>query len=312
MLITAGGNVQVAGCFIGTDPTGETAAPNGAGVVLENSFNLIGGPNVGDRNVLSGAEGLTVQYWQNAGVYVPDQASNPLNIAPTGNVIENNIIGLDATGTKAIENHSSGVYDSGSGNTYGGTTAGLGNVISGNYDGGLNTSGNVTIEGNYIGTDVTGNVAIGNGLGGTGIFGAESASATSISMTISNNVVSGNYDGITLFQTVGESVVLHDLQQSDRNRRLRHGGDREQGFRARSHFGRERHSTEQCHFGQPDRCQDADDYAQRRAATRRVPGEPDRHGQDGPGCHWAIRTRGSISSPAPASRSGGRARGRET
>ncbi len=200
VLITAGGNVQVAGCFIGTDPTGETAAPNGAGVILENSSNTIGGPNVADRNVLSGAEGLGVP---NAGVYVPDQASNPLNIAPSGNVIENNIIGLDATGTKAIENHSSGVYDSGSGNTYGSTMAGLGNVISGNYDGGLNTSGNVTIEGNYIGTDVTGKVAIGNGLSGAGIFGAESASAKSISMTISNNVVSGNYDAITLYETVG-------------------------------------------------------------------------------------------------------------
>ncbi len=44
VLITAGGNVQVAGCFIGTDPTGETAAPNGTGVVIENSFNTIGGP----------------------------------------------------------------------------------------------------------------------------------------------------------------------------------------------------------------------------------------------------------------------------
>jgi hypothetical protein len=47
--------------------------------------------------------------WENDGVYVPDQASNPLNIAPTGNVIENNIIGLDAAGTTAIENHNSGV-----------------------------------------------------------------------------------------------------------------------------------------------------------------------------------------------------------
>ena len=163
VLITAGGNVQVAGCFIGTDPTGETAAPNGTGVEVENSSNTIGGPNVADRNVLSGAEGLGVHSWENDGVYVPDQASNPLDIAPSGNVIENNIIGLDATGTKAIENHYSGVYDSGSGNTYGSTVAGLGNVISGNYDGGLNTSGNVTIEGNYIGTDVTGTVAIGNG-----------------------------------------------------------------------------------------------------------------------------------------------------
>ncbi len=48
------GNVQVAGCFIGTDPTGETAAPNATGVVIQNSSNLIGGPNVGDRNVISG------------------------------------------------------------------------------------------------------------------------------------------------------------------------------------------------------------------------------------------------------------------
>jgi Bacterial Ig-like domain (group 3) len=203
VVITAGGNVQVAGCFIGTDPTGEVAAPNGAGVILENSSNTIGGPNAADRNVLSGAEGLGVHSWENDGVYVPDQASNPLNIAPFGNVVENNIIGLDATGTKAIENHYVGVNDSGAGNTYGGTTAGLGNVISGNFEGGLNTSGNVTIEGNYIGTDVTGKVAIGNGLSAAGIFSAESATATSISMTISDNVVSGNYDAIYLDQTVG-------------------------------------------------------------------------------------------------------------
>ena len=133
MLITAGGSVQVAGCFIGTDPTGETAAPNGTGVVIENSFNMIGGPNVGDRNVISGSAQLGCIV--NDGVYVPDQAANPLNIEPTGNVIENNFIGLDAAGTKAIGNEYAGVEDFGSGNTYGGTAAGLGNVISGNGDG---------------------------------------------------------------------------------------------------------------------------------------------------------------------------------
>ncbi len=202
VLITGTG-VQVAGCFIGTDATGETAAPNAAGVILENSSNMIGGPNVADRNVLSGAAGIGVQYFENDGVYVPDQASNPLNIEPTGNVIENNIIGLDATGTKAIANQFVGVYDIGSGDTYGGTTAGLGNVISGNFQGGLDASGGATIEGNYIGTDVTGKVAIGNGQSGSGILSVESDSATSISMTISNNVVSGNNDGIFLLQTVG-------------------------------------------------------------------------------------------------------------
>ena len=53
--------------------------------MIENSSNLIGGPNVGDRNVISG-QGLGAVRES----YVPDQASNPLNITPTGNVIENN------------------------------------------------------------------------------------------------------------------------------------------------------------------------------------------------------------------------------
>src|SRR5262249_45308006 len=93
--ITAGGNVQVAGCFIGTDPTGESYATNGNGVVIENSYNLIGGPNVADRNVISGNTG-------GSGIYVEDQKYNVLGIEPTGNVIENNFIGLDATGTKVV------------------------------------------------------------------------------------------------------------------------------------------------------------------------------------------------------------------
>ena len=130
VLITAGGNVQVAGCFIGTDPTGETRASNETGVVLENSFNMIGGPTVGDRNVISGSGNSGT--FVDDGIYVPEQSENPLNIEPTGNVIENNIIGLDATGTKSIRNEYAGVEDLGSGNIYGGTTAGLGNLISGN------------------------------------------------------------------------------------------------------------------------------------------------------------------------------------
>ena len=96
-------------------------------------------------------------------MYVPDQAENPLNIIPTGNLIENNFIGTDAAGTKGFENQSAGVSDFGSGDTYGGTAVGIGNVISGNGTGGIISSGNITIEGNYVGTDATGNVALGNG-----------------------------------------------------------------------------------------------------------------------------------------------------
>jgi hypothetical protein len=201
VLITAGGSVQVAGCFIGTDPTGETPASNVTGVVLENSFNTIGGPNVGDRNVISGSANLGT--FVNDGIYLPDQAGNPLNIEPTGNVIENNLIGLDAAGTKSIKNEYAGVEDRGSGNIYGGTAPGLGNVISGNGEVGVDSIGSITIEGNDIGTDATGHVALGNGQFGEGIMNEESAQATSISTTISNNVVSGNYGGMLIAGTPG-------------------------------------------------------------------------------------------------------------
>ena len=183
LISASGGNVQVAGCFVGVDPTGETVASNGYGVEIESSSNVIGGSNVGDRNVISGT---------GYGVWVLGPFDgNPLGITPTGNVIENNFIGTDATGTKAISKQQIGVEDDGSGNTYGGTAAGFGNVISGNTAEGIRAYGNVTIEGNYIGTDATGNVALGNGNGGTGIA-AIGSNGTAISVTITNNVVSGN------------------------------------------------------------------------------------------------------------------------
>jgi Bacterial Ig-like domain (group 3)/Right handed beta helix region len=185
ILVSAAGNVQVAGCFIGTDPTGKIAAPNANGLEIENSSNLIGGPNVGDRNIISGNS--------SDGLFIPDQVENPLNVEPTGNVIENNYIGTDATGSKAVGNVQ-GVDDAGSGDTYGGTTTGLGNVISGNLGSGLVAGGSVTIEGNDIGTDSTGNVALGNA--GYGIDAAQDlGGAPLLSVIIMNNVVSGNDEG---------------------------------------------------------------------------------------------------------------------
>ena len=181
VLVAAAGNVQVAGCFIGTDPSGETAVPNYNGVVIQNSSNTIGGPNVDDRNVISGNSG--------SGISIPDQGTNPLNIESTGNEVENNYIGVDAAGTKALGNSGVGVHDYGSGDTYGGTSAGLGNVISGNKGGGIITGGSATIEGNFIGTDNTGNAGLGNK--GSGISAQQdSFGAPVLSIIIKNNVIS--------------------------------------------------------------------------------------------------------------------------
>ena len=140
----------IVGNYIGTDASGTAAAGNAFwGVHLLSDFNRLGGTGTGEGNVIAGnlADGVFVD-------------------GSTGNVILGNYIGLDAAGTTAIGNDGSGIWLSGaSGTTIGGTVPGARNVISGNLvDGitGIGSSGNL-IQGNYVGTDVTGSLAIGNG-----------------------------------------------------------------------------------------------------------------------------------------------------
>jgi hypothetical protein len=79
--ITAAGQVQLTGCFIGTDPTGEVVAPNGTGVGIENSSNAIGGPLVADRNIISISLG-TRSWWQRRQVEDIVQASGNRSVRP--------------------------------------------------------------------------------------------------------------------------------------------------------------------------------------------------------------------------------------
>ena len=90
--------------------------------------------------------------------------------APPGNVAEGNLVGTDVSGTVAIPGFLFfGVQIYGrlaTGNTIGGNAAAARNIISGNSGIGVylaqsGTSGNV-VEGNYIGTDLTGGAALGN------------------------------------------------------------------------------------------------------------------------------------------------------
>ncbi|HEX4590516.1 MAG TPA: FG-GAP-like repeat-containing protein [Gemmataceae bacterium] len=127
--IRNGGGHTIQGDYIGTD--GTTADPNGyAGVLVNNSANnLIGGTTAAARNVISGNGGV--------GVFV----ANPLS---TGNSIQGNYIGTDATGAHAIPNGAAnfsigGIVIAGFGangsvpvgkNNVGGTAAGAGNLIA--------------------------------------------------------------------------------------------------------------------------------------------------------------------------------------
>jgi hypothetical protein len=178
------GNV-VQGNYIGTDATGTRAIGNSyAGVLVEGgaSSNTIGGTVAGARNVISGND-----RW---GIVL-------ILSGTTGNQVQGNFIGTNATGTQALGN-GVGVYILGgaSNNTIGGTAAGAGNVIAGNSDGGIFISGSGTtgtlVQGNLIGTDTSGAAALGNG--GSGVLVANGASNNTIGGTADGavNVIAGN------------------------------------------------------------------------------------------------------------------------
>ena len=86
------------------------------------------------------------------------------------NKITGCFIGVDATGTRVIANEAHGIsiWSPASHNRIGGTTVTERNIISGNRGNGiaLNDVCNNIIQGNFIGTDVTGTKALGNGLPG--------------------------------------------------------------------------------------------------------------------------------------------------
>ena len=109
-------------------------------------------------------------------------------------LVKGNLIGTNAAGSAAIGN-GTGVDISGGTNTIGGTSSGARNVISGNSVGIISLSA-TTIEGNYIGTDVTGTLNIGNG---TGVY-VNAADHTIGGVTSgAGNLISGNGKGIELF-----------------------------------------------------------------------------------------------------------------
>jgi hypothetical protein len=116
--------------YIGTGPTGLSAAPNhGSGVVVRGSNNTIGGFNIFNPDGTFQVMG---------GNLISGNAGNGVVLAGAGNVVQGNWIGVSATGKAALGNSHDGiVIDGVSLNTIGGTSAGTRNVISGNLGQGV-------------------------------------------------------------------------------------------------------------------------------------------------------------------------------
>jgi hypothetical protein len=163
---------------------------NGHGVVIDGApGNFVGGPSAGMRNVI----GLG-----NFGVAI----KNP---GAVDNTIQGNFIGTDSTGTKAAGNTYGILLSDGSSRTLvGGPEPGARNLISGNFPIGLNildSSDNV-VDGNYIGTDVSGDPPIPNGTGGS----IGTLHGVSRNNRVENNVISGNNRSGWVLNGAGEDV----------------------------------------------------------------------------------------------------------
>jgi hypothetical protein len=184
------GNV-VAGCYIGTDPTGTISVSNSIYNVLIDTAarsNTVGGTTVSDRNILSGSA------FQSLVISGADVV---------GNSVQGNYIGLNAAGTAALPNGGAGVFIEfgAASNTIGGAVAGAGNVISGNGTQGIyildtNTAFNV-VQGNYLGLNAAGTAAIPNVFAGIEIGLAACSNVVGGTVTAARNVISGNdYQGV--------------------------------------------------------------------------------------------------------------------
>ncbi len=191
---------SIQGNFIGTDATGTLSAGNGlSGVRIESPANTLGGTNASMRNIISGNA--------NNGAVRLDLSS------ASNNVIAGNFIGTDVTGLMALPNSTLGIFITNAPrNLVGGTLAGARNLISGNsrngiYIAGVGAYSNV-IQGNYIGTDLTGTQALPNGIAldppGVAVAGGvdiDRAPSNLIGGTEpgAGNLISGNYrDGLTV------------------------------------------------------------------------------------------------------------------
>lgn len=217
---TSTGNL-IQGNYVGTEVSGTQSLANSgiAGINVSGSSTIIGGNTPASRNIVSGNAvlGILIQ-----------------NSTAVGNSIVGNYVGTNAAGTVAVPNVSDGIRIASAVNTIlGGTLAGSGNLISGNRLDGIDIrtgASGTLIQGNFIGTDVTGLLPLGNGttttvghgitidgssntntqnnqIGGTSagsrnVIAANSGDgilfASASNGTISNNTIQGNYIGLNV------------------------------------------------------------------------------------------------------------------
>jgi hypothetical protein len=249
----------VQGNFIGTDVTGTVRLGNDSeGILIGPALPLIGGTAPGARNIISGNGAAGIRVFDDVafdiinnyigidvsgtralgnagnGIEVPFQALgtiagnvisangghgvlvNPVGLIPV-DVVDNRV-GTNSAGTEALGNVRSGLW------LIIGSSSVTGNVVSGNGEHGvvLRELDN-TVQGNYIGTDITGTAALGNGgdglrLSGFGhtIGGLDSGQGNVIAFNGGDGLTFPPFGGVTpilsnaIFSNGGLGIDLRD------------------------------------------------------------------------------------------------------
>jgi CSLREA domain-containing protein len=191
---------RLEGNFIGTDAASRSGLGNAlGGVWIDNARqNVVGGETAALRNVISGNGSLEDDGFAiGPGILVSDNEA-------FANVIVGNYVGTTADGRAALGNLADGVeFQQAAANTVGGIFPEQRNVISGNGRNGVLVVGNglpsgepvgelpggISIQGNYVGTNVYGTRDVGNGSEGVEI--SESSGNLVLANLISGNQGNG-------------------------------------------------------------------------------------------------------------------------
>lgn len=191
---------MIQGNRIGTDVTGRIVDPDGqpaSGDELGNTGGgiqiyyanetLVGGTEPGAGNLISG---------NTSGVII---AADVLGENGSSNLVQGNLIGTDLTGTMSLGNRQ-GVWIQGPNNLIGGAMPGAGNLISRCRTETISLSGawatGNKIQGNLIGTDITGLKAMPNANHGVFLFDAPNNLVGGDSATAGNVIACSTADGV--------------------------------------------------------------------------------------------------------------------
>ncbi|HEX5732816.1 MAG TPA: BACON domain-containing carbohydrate-binding protein [Blastocatellia bacterium] len=187
--------------LIGTNLVGDQRVPNFEdGIACFGTDNTIGGPAATAINLISGNT--------RNGIFLRNG---------TGNRIQGCQIGTNADGDAELFNAGNGIYIEpfAQENEIGGITSQLRNIISGNRGAGVRfferDTENNRVFGNYIGTDITGELAVPNSNNGVFIESGPIDNIIGGLTAAERNIISGNFQsGVRLFNAISNEVVRNN------------------------------------------------------------------------------------------------------